>query len=57
MTAGAVAEIVGLVFAVSAQPHLFDAINIYNDGVKPGGQPLERDTPPPAPAAPAPASP
>jgi hypothetical protein len=36
MGVGAVAAIVSLVFTASAQPHLLDAINIYNDGVKPG---------------------
>jgi hypothetical protein len=35
MSAGAVAALVSVIFIGSAQPHLFDAINIYNDGVKP----------------------
>jgi hypothetical protein len=48
MGAGIVAEIVGLVFTVSAQPHLLDAINIYNDGLQPGS----RTPQPPAPANP-----
>jgi hypothetical protein len=34
---GLAAEIASLVFTVSAQPHLWDAINIYNDGVKEDG--------------------
>jgi hypothetical protein len=37
---GLVADLVGLVFTTMAQPHLWNAVNIYNDGV---GQP-----PPPA---------
>jgi hypothetical protein len=48
MAAGIAAEIVSLVFTVSAQPHLFDAINIYNDGLQPGVRPPQ----PPAPASP-----
>jgi hypothetical protein len=34
MLGGAVAAVVSLAFTMSAQPHLWDAINIYNDGVK-----------------------
>lgn len=31
---GAVAVVVGLVLTASAQPHLWDAVNAYNDGVE-----------------------
>jgi hypothetical protein len=37
---GLVVDLIGLAFTTSAQPHLWNAVNIYNDGV---GQP-----PPPA---------
>lgn len=33
---GIVAEVIGLGFTMSAQTHLWDAINIYNDGVNTG---------------------
>jgi hypothetical protein len=54
MTAGVVAEIVGLIFTVSAQPHLLDAINIYNDGLQPGSRPLQPAAPAFAPEQPKP---
>jgi hypothetical protein len=34
MLGGLAVEIASLAFTMSAQPHLWDAINIYNDGVK-----------------------
>jgi hypothetical protein len=33
MLGGLVVEMVGLGFSMAAQPHLWDAVNIYNDGV------------------------
>ncbi len=32
---GVVAYVVGLALVINAQPHMWDAINIYNDGVQP----------------------
>ena len=46
---GLVASIVGLALFMNAQPHLFDAINAYNDGLPEYGRPA---VPPYAPAAP-----
>jgi hypothetical protein len=55
---GAVAYVVGLVLILNAQPHQWDAINIYNDGLPdfPRGPlpPLPYTAPPSYPAAPAP---
>jgi hypothetical protein len=55
------AAIVGASFQLAAQPHLFDAINIYNDSVGDGfvpPPPLYAPPPPwPTPAAPPPAEP
>jgi hypothetical protein len=39
MLGGVVLELVSLGFTLSAQPHLWDAINIYNDGVDPSPRP------------------
>ncbi len=55
---GFVLEMVGLALVASAQPHLFDAINIYNDKVAEGSERPNPLAPPPVmpatPAAPAP---
>lgn len=37
MGVGAIAEIIGTIVMSSAQPHLFDAVNAYNDGVEARG--------------------
>jgi hypothetical protein len=37
---GIIAEVIGLGFTMSAQTHLWDAINIYNDGVSPVPRPV-----------------
>jgi hypothetical protein len=44
--AGLVAYVAGLVWMLSSQPHLYDAVNAYNDGVDGPPEP----TPPVAPA-------
>jgi hypothetical protein len=55
--AGLTAYIVGLVLITTAQPHMWDAINVYNDGVRPPlPPPLPRSIPAPSAPAPAPAA-
>jgi hypothetical protein len=39
MGAGVILDVVGLVMMLNAQPHLFDAINSYNDAVRFQGSP------------------
>jgi hypothetical protein len=52
---GLAVSLVGAAFQVAAQPHFYDAINIYNDEVGPGYQPtpvpLHGPYPPGSPAA------
>jgi hypothetical protein len=46
MGAGAIVEIIGTIVMSSAQPHLFDAVNAYNDGVESrGGAPAPAPVP------------
>ena len=58
---GFVAYVVGLALVVNAQPHMWDAINVYNDGVRsPAPVPPARLAWPalvPAPSAPEPPAP
>jgi hypothetical protein len=42
---GLAAYIAGLVLVINAQPHMWDAINIYNDGVRPPPAPPSRPRP------------
>lgn len=52
ISGGLAMSITGLVFTASAQPHLFDAINLYNDGVDADrSRPLGVAPPPPPPGA------
>ena len=54
---GLVSYVVGLTLLTIAQPHQWDAINIYNDGVSDGGRPPPHGPyapPPPGPYAPPP---
>ena len=39
MGAGVILDLVGLIMVLNAQPHLFDAINSYNDAVRLQGSP------------------
>ena len=36
MLGGLVVEVVGLILVVNAPPHMYDAVNIYNDGIGAG---------------------
>jgi hypothetical protein len=45
--AGLVAYIVGLAWMMSSQPHLYDAINAYNDGTEERAEHMAAPPPPP----------
>jgi hypothetical protein len=58
---GALLDLIGLALMTNAVPHLYDAVNAFNDGVRtapaptPTAPPPAPTAPPPAPAAPPPA--
>jgi hypothetical protein len=67
LVAGLVADIVAIIVVSTAEPHMWDAINVYNAGVPdfrypapppyaPPGSPLPPPTSPPPPPAPGPRS-